>query len=143
MQRQVRSCLCQGFLLVEAVLSAVIISVGLVWVTRGFSSQLRAIQTIDASTELKNIAAQILLEVEGDLRESRSPQRLQKGVLELSGHSYAWIFTLQPHPDDPAIKRVILSVNSQQDSSALAASSISSIRLQALWPSDWIPDEWD
>ena len=56
----------RGLLLVEAVLSAVVIGVGLSFITRGLASQLRALRSVEEYDTLLSLARSTLQELEAN-----------------------------------------------------------------------------
>ena len=62
MGRPAKSSSRRGLLLVEAVLAAVVIAVGLVFISRGLAGQLRALRTVEEYDTLLSLGHGKLLE---------------------------------------------------------------------------------
>ena len=138
----------RGLLLVEAVLSAVVIGVGLSFITRGLASQLRALHTVEEYDTLLNLARSTLQELEANgLLDSRrkvpanghglfEQPHAQDGTLR----TYAWDLkvTSREAPEDlkdsageSLTSDVVLTVQRHDRPS-------STVRLTAVWPSTWM-----
>jgi hypothetical protein len=128
-------------LLVEAVLSAVVIAVGLVFVTRGLSSQLKALRTVEEYDALLSLAHGTLLRLESERLSGRPVPSAPTGTFEPPYQAYQWTIRATPRADmtdpegHPLISEVILTVER-------ASPPISSISLRAMWPNAWVPGEW-
>ncbi|MBI2093739.1 MAG: hypothetical protein HYT88_03340 [Candidatus Omnitrophica bacterium] len=142
MPRQAKLHSTQGLLLVEAVLSAVVIAVGLVFIGRSFSSQLRAISTIEEYEMLLELARGKLLELETKRVARPIPsEESYSGNFPAPHEAYGWEVSAQLREDlaDEAGEvwagEVTLLVQRLQGNSK-------QIRLQSIWPVTWIPEEW-
>ena len=131
----------QGFLLVEAVLSAVVIAVGLIFISRGMGSQLRALQALEARDTLLALAQEKFAEVEGHRLSGDARPGQAGGIFEPPADGYTWTFRASPRQDlldqagAPTASDVTLTVASQ-------AHPASSVRLATIWPNDWVASEW-
>lgn len=137
MMRQVRLASRRGLLLVEAVLSAVVIGVGLAAITRGFASHLRALRSIEESDALLALAQPALQEMEAQ----QSVPASGSGTFQPPYGAYEWTLSATPRngPDDlkdaadkPLTSDVVLSVRRSDRPSS------SAMRLTAVWPSEWV-----
>ena len=126
----------QGLLLVEAVLSAMVIAVGLVFISRGLSAQLKALRSLEEYDTLLSLASGKLLEFEA----KRVLPTIRAGTFGEPYGAYGWTAaaTLRDGPDDPKdqegnplVSDVLVRVQRQDGSS-------SSVRLHAMWPSEWL-----
>ena len=142
MRRPAKPFSQRGLLLVEAVLAAVVIVVGLVFVSRSLSSQLRALQSVEEYDTLASLAQGKLQELEAKRLAGRSlDEQDRQGTFEPPYAMYQWAVSarVRPEPSDPAgaplAKDVILSVQ-RTDRPATA------FQLAAVWPVPWIPDTW-
>lgn len=132
----------RGLLLVEAILSAVVISIGLVFITRGLGSQLNALRTIEEYDALAALAQSKFVELEG-LRLAGRPLTLQDqaGTFKEPYEHYRWTISVAPRaePTDaqgaPLTKELTLVVQQANRHTA-------SLKLTAVWPTDWVPPEW-
>jgi hypothetical protein len=128
-------------LLVEAILSAVVIAVGLVFVSRGLSSQLKALRTVEEYEVLRSLAHGKLLELEGQRLSGSPPPLDPTGTFEEPYQAYRWTITARPRDDvtdqdgNPLASAVTVTV--QQDN---RPSSV--VRLSAIWPMDWVVPAW-
>ncbi len=132
----------QGLLLVEAVLSAVVIAVGLVLISRGLSSQLRALHSLEEYDILLPLAQGKLLEFESKLLANRPLQtEEQSGTFSEPFEQYQWSIAspgeVLDTQGDVIAKRLVLSVERRDQKSAV-------VSLTALWPpEEWVPDTWN
>jgi len=128
----------RGILLVEAVLCAVVIAVGLTFITRSLSNQLKALHTLEEYATLTQLAQTVFLELERDVQASQAPQRAPTGAFDQPYSAYQWTLTAQTVTEEGAavpLSLVRLSVN-RADVTAFT------VVLQAIWPSDLVPPEW-
>jgi Tfp pilus assembly protein PilV len=121
----------QGVLLVEAVLSAVVIAVGLTFITRALGGQLNALQRVEEYASLMEAAQQAMRTMEVDVQAGKPPRRLQDG-------SFTWTLSATKLEDPDLlldVSRVTLSVRRTD----LSGPSYS---VQAVWPTPLIPADW-
>jgi hypothetical protein len=120
-------------LLVEAGLAAVVIALGLVFVSRGLSNQLAALRIVDEREALLALAQGQLAGLEA--------QRLAGIPPEVSGRSgtlddaYEWSLTAAPREDlgmdaesRPLFSEVTLTVRRAR----------AAVSLTAIWPASWL-----
>ena len=130
---------CQaGLLLVEAVLSAVVITVGLVCITQGLTSQLKALRMLEARETLLALARWKLTELETSLLSGRPlPPDLQDDFAE-PYQSYQWSLIFNARADlidkdgSSLASDVSLTVTHAQP-------PIGSVTLGAVWLKSWLP----
>lgn len=128
----------RGLLLVEAALSAVVIAVGLVFITRSFSSQLRALAAIEEYATLTHVAHGTLLELERDVQVGVPPSRAREGTFDAPYTAYRWTLSASPlSEDDPPFPRSLVRLSVERDSPP------ASLEVQAVWPADLVPSKWD
>lgn len=154
----------RGLLLVEAGLSAVVIAVGLVFISRGLTNQLKALRTVDEYETLLSLAHGKLSELEAQrLRPGGIPPPPERpeGLFEVSDEAasestYQWRVTVVRREDldvdqdgRPLFSDITLAVRRQGDLPALPAGGgqaserrSSAVTLSAIWPTDWVPAEW-
>src|SRR3989338_101607 len=138
MEPPARSRLPRGFLLVEAVLAAVVIAVGLVFVRRGFSSHVRALRAAEEYDTLTALARGKLLELEASrIFEPDTSSAEGAGVFEAPGAAYEWrvVATLREEDGQPPTSRLELSVRR-------ATPPRHQVRLFTVWPTDEVPPGW-
>ncbi len=139
MEPPARSRLPRGFLLVEAVLAAVVIAVGLVFVTRGFSSHVRALRAAEEYDTLTALARGKLLELEASrMFEPDTSSDERAGVFEAPRAAYEWriVATLREEEDEHSpTSRLELSVRR-------ATPPRHQVRLFTVWPTDEVPPGW-
>ena len=137
MRRRVRPASRRGLLLVEAVLSAVVIAVGLVFISRALASPLKALRTVEEYDTLLMLAPTQLLEWEA----KRSTPAVLQGAFQKPYEDYRWTLKATPRdgPNDlkaqngtPLTSTVTFTVQRGDRPG-------SAVRLQAVWPSEWIP----
>ena len=124
----------QGLLLVEAVLAAVVIAVGLVFISRGLSSQLKAVQTIDEQHTLAALAQDTLLGLESRMAAGEALAPQMEGGFDAPYDSYRWSATMQPREDQTDARGTILAgdvfVTVRREAPRAA------ITLGAVWPQE-------
>lgn len=141
MKRPARYLSRRGLLLVEAVLSAVVIAVGLVYVTRGLGGQLKAIRTIEDQEDLLAVARGRLLELEAKRLFGRPLPPDPEGTLVDPSGTYhcTMLGVLRQQPTDqagnPVAQHVVIAVQRDDRPST-------TVRHAAIWPMDWVPSGW-
>ena len=124
-----------GVLLVEAVLSAVVIAVGLAFITRALGGQLKALQRVEEYAVLMEVAQQALRTMEVDLQVGKSPRGPHEGSFGEPYQDYQWKLstTELEDPDLPLeMSRVTLSVQRADPPSP-------SYSVQTVCPSSLVP----
>jgi len=125
-------------LLVEAVLSAVVIAVGLAFITRALGSQLKALQRVEEYAVLVELAQQAMRTKEADVQAGRPPRGGREGAFQEPYTAYQWTLSAAAL-DEPDLavsaSRVTLSVF-RVDHPA------SKFSVQAVWPTSLVPPEW-
>ena len=118
----------RGFLLVEAILSAIVIAVGVAAIGRGLSSQLTTLRSLQNYDVAADGAQSKLTTLEGKLV---SRQLIPQDEQELSS------ITDGPSDEDHPLRTTRITMMS--DAGTLSPRSI---RLSVLWPEAWLPQEW-
>lgn len=127
-----------GFLLVEAIVSAVVIAVALSFISRGLSSQLRVLGRLEEYQTVLRLAHGKMLELEGVLVPGGSLETGLRGTFEDPHDAYQWEITTEPRQDllgedDVQLASdITLTVTHTQRSSP-------SVRLGAVWLREWLP----
>ena len=135
--RQARCASSPGLLLVEAGLSAVVIAVGLAFISRGLASHLRAIRTIEEQQVLLSLAHGTLLALEAELASGRPAPTELAGTFEAPYAAYRWQAAVAAREDvadadgNPLASDVTVTVERQEPTASL--------RLGAVWPREWTP----
>ena len=138
MQQRARCRSRQGLLLVEAALSAVVIAIGLVFISRGLSSQLRALRTLEEQDTLLALATGKLTELESLHLFGHAGSLPFVGTFDPPYQQYRWTLAVQPNPtvtdaqDQPLADDVALTVER-------TTPPASALRLRAIWPREWMP----
>ncbi len=136
MKRPAKRASRRGLLLVEAVLSAVVIGVGLSFITRGMANQLKALRAVEEYDTLLGLSRSAMQELEA--RHVVPANR--SGRFEPPYEGYGWSLTATPRdgPNEligqngqPLTSTVVLTVQRQDRPS-------SSLQLTAVWPVVWI-----
>lgn len=128
----------RGVLLVEAMLSAVVIAVGLTFITRALGSQLKALQRVEEYAILRNLAQQALRTMEVDLQAGNPPRDPHDdGFFGEPYEDYQWkLSTTELKDQDPvpplAVSRVTLSVQRTEPPAATYS-------VQTVWPESLVP----
>ena len=150
MPRRAKCSSRRGLLLIEAVLSAVVIAAGLVFITRGLASQLKALRTVEEREVLLSLAHRKLDELEAQrLAGLQSTEGPPEGLFEMpdgkpAAVDYQWMVHATLREDleadaegQPLFSEVTLIVrhgSGEQGSSA--------VTLSAIWPTTWVPQAW-
>jgi len=147
MRRRVRWRSQRGVLLVEAVLSAIVIAAGLVFITQSFGHQLKALRSVEAYDRLVSLARNHLLDLEAQgLFFDRTLPPAREGIFEGaegegSSARYRWEIratvpdALRDEADEPFAGEVRLMVRPDRAPSE-------AVVVRAVWPIEWIPPEW-
>lgn len=130
----------QGFLLVEAVLAAAVIAVGLVFITRGLSGQLRALQSIEHHERLLALAHRKLLELEIARTLGRSVSLEDRGRFPEPDTDVVWSISAIRRPSEGDGARPPLSDIHLVVEHAEAPSTV--LHLTAVWHADDVPESW-
>ena len=149
MTRQAKRSSQRGLLLVEAVLSAIVIAVGLVFISRGLGSQLRAIHTVEEYETLLSLAHGKLAEFETQRLVQPTQPMSVEGTFDEPYQAYRWTLSATPRDGDtewkdtvgtPLTSDVTLTVEQTGDASTTqpGRQAPPMVRLRAVWPSDWI-----
>ena len=138
MAQPAKCCSQRGLLLVEAVICAVIIAVGLVAISRGLSSQLKALQSVGDYAVMTRLAHEMLTELERSLQVGQPPQRTRAGTFEPPDAVYAWSLEARvPEDQTTAVPVTVVTLSVRR-----ADGTSSAVSLRAVWPSDRVPPEW-
>ena len=127
-----------GLLLVEAVLSAAVIAVGLVFITRGLANQLKAVRALEERETLLALARWKLTELESGLLFGRPLAPDLQGDFAEPYQAYQWSLAFRSRKDltdqdgTSLASDVTLTVTHAQPPSA-------SVTLGAIWLRSWIP----
>jgi hypothetical protein len=127
-------------LLVEAALAAVVIAVGLTFISRGLGSQLKALRAVEEQDRLLSLAAGRLQELEAARQNSATvpPDRTGRFPAPHSAYQWALAVAAREGPQDlrdtagvPLTSDVTLRVQRAGEDASAA--------LRAVFPSDWLP----
>ena len=115
----------------EAVLSAVVIAVGLSFITRALGGQLKALQGVEEYAVLTELTQQAMRTMEVDVQAGKQPRGPQDGAFQ-----WALSATVLDDPDLPfEMSRITLSVH-RTDAPGPAYT------VHVIWPSDVVPKDW-
>ena len=147
MKRRATRSSQRGLLLLEAVLSAVVIAVGLVFISRALSQQLRALSDVERHDALATLAQGTLEELEARVRAGKPPQQITDVAFgepyDEASRDARWSLKITPLSADETdadqtivrVSRVVLTVRRGEPSTSL-------VKLSAIWPTAMIPEEW-
>lgn len=139
MRRQDRRHSQQGLLLVEAILSAVIIGVGLVFITRGLAGQLASLHAVREYDALLDLAEGKLAELESQrLFRTASPAQPSEGTFAEPFQRVHWRMKAQTFQQQDAAQppvRVSITVWGEEHPGR-------AVTLSSLWPSTWVSELW-
>ena len=130
----------QGLLLLEAILSAVVIAVGLVMISRAIGSQLNVVRRMEAYDTLLVLADNKLQELDAaHLMADQAPKEDRTG--EFTAKPYAWEISAINREDlDPEKKLEIAEIRVKVRRGS--AANAESVTLTELWPRSWVPETW-
>ena len=141
MRRQAKQRSQRGLLLVEAILSAVIIGIGLVFITRALAGQLASLRSVRQYDTLLDLAEEKLGELESQrLFNASSTTQPSEGIFAEPFQSYHWRIKAQAlvqAASDKELPPVRISVTVWQGDKSGSAVSLSS-----LWPASWVSELW-
>ena len=142
----------RGFLLVEAILTAVVIGTGLVFISRALAGNVKQLSTIQQYDRLLQLAASTLAVQEAQAQQAPPLALLQRperagqapplttltGEYEPPDVAYQW--TLETHPREveglapQMMEDVTITVSRRDDRPPV-------VRLRTVWPVAWIRSE--
>lgn len=127
----------RGLLLVEAVLCAAVIGLGLVFISRSFSGYLRALKTMENTDVLVSLARSTLAELEAGRTAAQPTSIPREGTFESPHEAYGWTLAATPQGaiGELSVSRVDAAVHPAEGGGP-------QLRLSALWPQGWVPDSW-
>ena len=140
MKRPAKYCSSAGLLLVEAVLSAVVIAVGLVFITRGLTGQLKALHMLEERETLVGLARWKLTELETTVLSGRPLPPELHGDFDEPYDTYQWSLTCSARPDvtdkdgSSLASDVTLTVTRAQPPTA-------SVTIGGVWLKTWLPQQ--
>ena len=142
MKRQARWSSVQGVLLVEAALSAVVIGVGLVFISQGLSNQLKALASIESSAALSSLAERCLLELDAERAAGAPLSPSPTGRFAPPDDHYAWTLHAVPRLDvvdaagQPFLSQVTCAVREEGEHRPVE------LRRSIFWRTSWVPATW-
>ncbi len=131
MRRPAKFASNQGFLLVEAILSAIVIAVGIAFVGRGLSNQLNALRSLESYETVVALGESMLAAWEG---KGLFGQLVSEGDLPTIPDEWKRSTAdglVDKNSGEVLAKRL-----------AVAITSPVSLTLVAVWPKEWFPPEW-
>ncbi|HEX9779840.1 MAG TPA: hypothetical protein VGB20_01350 [bacterium] len=129
----------QGFLLVEAVLAAAVIALGLAVISRGLSGQLRALAALDAHEARLALARNGLLELERGIPDGQPGPAATGGAGAAPYEGYVWRVRAAQVEDLDEEAQPLSRVTVE---AAPAGADRPITRLTAVWPEGMAPEEW-
>ena len=125
-------------MLTEAIIAAVVITVGIVMISRTFSTHLRALQSMQTYDERQALAYSVLDQMEQRLISGSVATGVRNMPFGQSDSGFGWsLFVGQPIEDEMGFKLSDVRVEV-----ASADPKIPKTILKTRWPSDRIPLEW-
>ena len=133
----------KAYLLAEALLSVLLITVGLVGITRGLSSQLRAFDAMQEQNHLLSLAQTFLrrleiLNVNGVLAQEITET---SGVFDKPDDAYQWSIDAEMIEATQGEPTPLARVNVRVQR-ATAAGETRKATLSAVWPAERVPPQW-
>ena len=127
----------RGILIVEAIISAVVIAVGLAFITRSFGTQLQALKAIEERAVLANLAQAAWLDVESAVQRGVVPVQSSVGRFAEPFEQYERIYAAVSLGDDGLLATSEVSVTVRRAEGAGPA-----MTLRAVWPTALVPEFW-
>ncbi len=125
-----------GFLLVEAALTAAVLAIGLIAITQGIGSSLRSLAAIQRYETLLRLAESQLAELE--VQAQGSQKHPANGPWQPLGNTSQWKLSQEklsspniPQAVSDAVRLVTLTVSPQDAEQP-------HVSLQTIWPKEWI-----
>lgn len=119
-------------------LTAVILVVGLVWISRGIGGSLKALSTLQQYHQMLQLAESTLNNVEVEAQVFRN-LRDRQGAFPAPHALLQWTLTITPVPyalgDVPPERMRAVTVTVSR-----ADARPPSVRLLTMWPSDWVAE---
>lgn len=136
MRKQTERCLPKGLLLVEAVLASVVMTTGLVLISRGLGGQLKALRRLEEQQATLAAANRQLAEWEAlGMFSATMPTSAAVESIDVAGKTYRRIWSVgEPVLSDMA--------GIQQEIARWVTVTVGGVRLTTVWPTTWVPDEW-
>ena len=141
MQQPAKCSSAKGLLLVEAVLSAVIIATGLIFVTRGLSTPLRALQAMGQQGVGRSLAQRKLLELELTRLLDRPVPADREGTFPTPDEGYRWKIAVKSNELEE-LQEVAISLSEVSVTVQRIDEPSESARFSSVWQSEWIPEAW-
>ena len=135
MRRPARLGSRRGLLLLEAVLSAVVIAVGLVFINRALGGQLGALRRIEEADATLALARGTLLEWES-LRLAGLPPADREGAFDDPFAGYRWRLSTEPRADVTKADGTVAAADAAMTVERERPPA-SSTTLTAVWPIEW------
>ena len=134
-------------MLVEAALAAAVIGVGLVFISRAFTSAMRTLQVARLSDTALLLAEAKLAELELEPQQATPPifRSPQQGTFAAPYDAFEWAITVQTDPLDPALvakEPEPLMVWMRLEVKAARAGPPAGVTLTTMMRKAWIPEGW-
>ena len=129
----------RGFLLAEAMLTAVVIAVGLIFISRGIAGSLQVLSRLQQTETFLRLADSALNRLETQAQRFHLSPRLE-GLFDPPDESYQWTLTTEPMQlglagiHDDAFRAVTLTVHRLEAPQP-------AVRVKTIWPASWITSE--
>ena len=142
MKQPVKCFSARGVLLVEAALSAVVIGVGLVFISQGLSNQLKALTSIEEASVRSALAERRLVELDAERLAGSPLPPESSGRFDEPDHHYEWILKAVPRPDvpdkdgQPLFSDVTCAVRKAAEPHPFE------VRRTEIWRTAWVPSSW-
>lgn len=142
MKRRAKWLFARGVLLVEAALSAVVIGVGLVFISQGLSNQLKALSSVESSAVLSSLAERCLLELDAERASGVPLSPSPMGRFASPDESYEWTLHAVPRVDvvdkagQPLMSHVTCAVRKEGQRRPVE------LRRSIIWRTSWVPATW-
>lgn len=129
----------RGLLLIEAVLAATVMAVGLVFISRGLSGQLKALSAVESYETLTALARGKLLELEQTQLFLSPPVDVpREGEFSAPYGVYRWAVAATPRKEasGESLNSLVRLTVRRSDRASPA------FTLSAVWPTDRVPSAW-
>ena len=128
----------RGALLVEAVISAVVITVGLVGVSRALSAQLQGLESVEGYAVTTELAQRLAAELERPVQAGVPPSVERSGTFESPYDAYGWQLSAEPleaASTGVLVSRVTITIRAEEGRGAAWS-------VDTVWPSELVPPAW-
>ena len=127
----------EAFLLVEAIMTIVVIAVGLVFITQGLGGSLKALAALTRYDRLLRLAESQLDQLQAEVQQFHLLAS-REGEFETPDQDYRWSVSLAPVQSEDMPESTAAVMCSVTVTVSHAADPSPAVRIQSLWPASWV-----